>query len=94
MEWRWHVGSRTRITGGQDGVRCAARLLSRFSYLANGVSGVDFKPTDQHLEVAKLQAERLQTQLGQVRSLVDKDVTVLNELLPRNNAGQVVTKAP
>lgn len=83
-----------RITGGQDGVRYAARLLSRFSYLANGVSGSDFKHTDQHLEVAKLQAERLQTQLGQVRSLVDKDVTALNELLRRNHAAQVVTKAP
>ena len=53
-----------RITGGQDGVRYAAKLLSRFSYLANGVSGSDFKPTDQHLEVAKLLAERMQTQLG------------------------------
>ena len=45
-----------RITGGQDGVRYAAKLLNRFSYLANGVSGSDFKPTDQHLEVAKLLA--------------------------------------
>lgn len=83
-----------RITGGQDGVRYAAKLLSRFSYLANGVSGSDFKPTDQHLEVARLLAERLQTQLGQVRGLVEKDVSALNELLRRHNAGQVVTKAP
>jgi hypothetical protein len=83
-----------RITGGQDGVRYAAKLLSRFSYLANGVSGSDFKPTDQHLEVAKQLGERLQTQLTQVRALVDKDVAALNELLRRHNAGQVVTKAP
>ena len=83
-----------RITGGQDGVRYAAKLLSRFSYLANGVAGSDFKPTDQHLEVAKLLAERLQGQLSQVRGLVDKDVTALNELLRRHSAGHVVTKAP
>jgi photosystem II stability/assembly factor-like uncharacterized protein len=83
-----------RVTGGQDGVRYAAKLLSRFSYLANGVSGSDFKPTDQHLEVAKLLGERLQTQLSLLRSTVDKDVAAFNELLRRHNAGQVVTKAP
>jgi hypothetical protein len=80
-----------RITGGQDGVRYAAKLLSRFNYLANGVSGSDFKPTDQHLEVAKLLQERLQTQLSQVKGLVDKDVAALNELLRRHNAGNVRT---
>ncbi len=83
-----------RITGGQDGVRYAAKLLSRFNYLANGVSGSDFKPTDQHLEVAKLLGERLQTQIAQLRSTVDKDVAAFNELLRRHNAGQVVTRLP
>jgi hypothetical protein len=83
-----------RITGGQDGVRYAAKLLSRFSYLANGVSGSDFKPTDQHLEVAKLLGERLQAQLTQLRSTVDKDVAAFNELLRRHAAGQVVTRLP
>ena len=52
-----------RITGGQDGVRYAAKLLSRFNYLANGISGSDFRPTDQHLEVAKLLQERLKNEL-------------------------------
>ncbi len=83
-----------RITGGQDGVRYAAKLLSRFNYLANGVSGSDFKPTDQHLEVAKLLGERLQTQLGQLKSTVEKDVSAFNELLRRHSAGQVVTRVP
>ena len=83
-----------RITGGQDGVRYAAKLLSRFSYLANGVSGSDFRPTDQHLEVAKLLGERMQTQLGQLKSTVEKDVAAFNELLRRHAAGQVVTRVP
>ncbi|MEZ5290801.1 MAG: hypothetical protein R2745_06940 [Vicinamibacterales bacterium] len=83
-----------RITGGQDGVRYAAKLLSRFNYLANGVSGSDFRPTDQHQEVATLLAERLQAELTAIRGLVDKDVTALNELLRRHAAGQIVTKAP
>jgi hypothetical protein len=83
-----------RITGGQDGVRYAAKLLSRFNYLANGVSGSDFKPTDQHLEVAKLLNERLQAQLAQLKTLVDKDVALFNELLRRHSAGNIVTKTP
>jgi photosystem II stability/assembly factor-like uncharacterized protein len=83
-----------RITGGQDGVRYAAKLLSRFNYLANGVSGSDFKPTDQHLEVAKLLGERLQAQLGQIKTSIDTDVAGLNRVLQRHAAGTIVTKAP
>jgi hypothetical protein len=83
-----------RITGGQDGVRYAAKLLSRFNYLANGISGSDFKPTDQHLEVAKLLGERLQVQLGQIKTSVDTDVAGLNRVLQRHAAGTIVTKAP
>ena len=83
-----------RITGGQDGVRYAAKLLSRFSFLANGVSGSDFKPTDQHLEVAKLLGERLQAQVGQLKGLVDTDVARLNDVLRRHSAGSIVTRAP
>ena len=57
-----------RQTGtGQDGVRFGSKLLSKINYLANGVAGSDFKPTDQHLAVEKLIA----TQLKEVQSLVD-----------------------
>jgi photosystem II stability/assembly factor-like uncharacterized protein len=83
-----------RLTGGQDGVRYAARLLSRFNYLANGVSGSDFRPTDQHLEVVRLLAERLQAQLGRLKTLIDTDVAGLNRVLQRHAAGAIVTKAP
>lgn len=83
-----------RVTGGQDGVRYAAKLLSRFNYLANGISGSDFKPTDQHMEVATLLGERLQVELTRVRSTVDKDVAAFNEMLRRHSAGQVVTRLP
>ena len=48
-----------RLTGAQDGVRYAAKLISRFGYLANGLSAADFTPTDQQVEVQKLLAERL-----------------------------------
>jgi photosystem II stability/assembly factor-like uncharacterized protein len=81
-----------RITGGQDGVRYAAKLLGRFNYLANGISTTDYRPTDQHMETAKLLQERLQQQLAQLKTLLEKDVATFNLALTRHSAGQVVTK--
>ena len=61
-----------RTTGGQDGVRYAAQLLSRLNHLANGVSGSDFRPPDQHLETAKLLQERLKGQASTLATLIEK----------------------
>lgn len=83
-----------RITGGQDGVRYAAKLLPRFSYLANGISSSDFRPTDQHIETAKLLQERLKGTLSQIGGMVDKDLAAFNDMLRRGNAGLVTTKVP
>ncbi|PHY11973.1 MAG: sialidase [Acidobacterium sp.] len=83
-----------RITGGQDGVRYAAQLLSRLNYLANGVSGSDFRPTDQHLETAQLLQERLKGHASTLVTLIEKDVATFNDMLRRQNAGQVTTKVP
>ncbi|MSO83833.1 MAG: sialidase [Acidobacteria bacterium] len=83
-----------RITGGQDGVRYAAQLLSRLNYLANGVSGSDFRPTNQHLETAKLLQDRLQGHASTLGTLIEKDVATFNDMLRRQNAGQITTKVP
>jgi len=83
-----------RITGGQDGVRYAAKLLSRFNFLANGISSSDFRPTDQHMEVAKVLQDRLKGELGAIGAAVEKDVATFNDMLRRQSAGQIVTKAP
>jgi hypothetical protein len=83
-----------RITGGQDGVRYAAKLLGRFGYLANGMAGTAYRPTDQVLETSKLLQERLKGHLGQIGALIDKDVSSFNEMLRRGNAGLISTKAP
>src|SRR5262249_58263302 len=41
-----------RTTGrGQDGVRWGSKLVQKFGYLANGLAGGDFKPTNQQLAV-------------------------------------------
>jgi photosystem II stability/assembly factor-like uncharacterized protein len=83
-----------RLTGGQDGVRYAAKLLPRFNYLANGISGSDFRPTDQHMETSKLLQDRLKGHLSDIGAAMEKDVAVFNDMLRRQQAGQVVTKTP
>jgi hypothetical protein len=83
-----------RITGGQDGVRYASKLLSKFNYLINGMSGSDFRPTDQHVEAAKLLQERLKTDLARITGLIDKDIATFNDMARRGSAGQITTKTP
>jgi hypothetical protein len=83
-----------RITGGQDGVRYASKLLGKLGYLANGITTTDYRPTDQHVEIAKQLQERLKTHLSEQAAAIDKDVARFNEMLRRASAGQVITKAP
>jgi hypothetical protein len=83
-----------RITGGQDGVRYASKLLGKLGYLANGITTTDYRPTDQHVEIAKQLQEQLKTHLSQQATMIDRDVARLNDMLRRASAGQVVTKAP
>jgi photosystem II stability/assembly factor-like uncharacterized protein len=77
--------------GGQDGVRYAAKLLSRMGYLANGLASGDFRPTDQQLEVEKLLQERLREQTSRLDSLLGKDLAAFNDLLRSRNIPNVVS---
>ena len=71
-----------RQTGaGQDGVRFGAKLISQIGYLANGMVGGDFKPTNQHLEVQQILAEELRAHLGALDALMAGDLAGLNEQL-------------
>ena len=81
-----------RITGGQDGVRYAAKLISRFGYLANGLSNADFKPTNQQAEVQKLLAERVRDTVTRFDALVAKDLAGFNDLLKGRNIPNIVAK--
>ena len=81
-----------RITGGQDGVRYAAKLISRFGYLANGLANADFKPTNQHAEVQKLLAGRVRDTVTRFDALVEKDLAAFNDLLRTRNIQGVVAK--
>jgi hypothetical protein len=71
-----------RLTGrGQDGIRFEARLLQKLGYLASGLGGSDFRPTDQQVEVRGILAARLEEQVRAVDTLFGSDLAALNETL-------------
>ena len=71
-----------RLTGqGQDGVRFEAKLLQKIGYLTGAISGADFPPTDQELEVkARLEAA-LDAHLLRLEDLIEGDLESLNVML-------------
>ena len=79
-----------RATGAQDTIRYAAKLISRFGYLANGVANADFRPTDQHLEVQKLLAERLRARRAEFDALVAKDLASFNDMLRARGVTNII----
>jgi photosystem II stability/assembly factor-like uncharacterized protein len=84
-----------RTTGrGQDGVRFGSRLVQKIGYLANGMAGGDFKPTNQHLAVQKELEDRLKTSQGQMGDVMNRDVAAFNDMLKRANLPNVVTQVP
>ena len=83
-----------RLTGGQDGVRYASKLLGKINYLANGLASGDFKPTDQQLEVQKLiqaQVKELRTQVEGLRSRIAGG---FNDQLRNKNLPIIVVPPP
>jgi photosystem II stability/assembly factor-like uncharacterized protein len=79
-----------RLTGqGQDGVRFGSKLLSKIGYLAGGLAGGDFRPTDQQLEVQRVLETELQHHLQTLDALVGTDVKALNDRLRSGNVPYV-----
>lgn len=80
-----------RLTGqGQDTVRWPPKLLSKLGYLANGMSGADFPPTNQHQEVHQMFRQQLAGLKQQFESVVSRDLAAFNKLLrDRNMAGVI-----
>src|SRR5207237_9344039 len=71
-----------RATGrGQDGVRFGSKLVQKFGYLANGLQGGDFKPTNQQLAVPKDLADRLQASQGQLGDVRNVELGSVNDML-------------
>ena len=82
-----------RLTGaGQDGVRFGSKLISKLGYLANGMSGSDHRPTDQHAEVQQILHTELRTHLTALDGLLAKELGAFNELLRQRNIPNVFVR--
>ncbi len=81
-----------RSTGRGDGTRWGSRLLGKMAYLANGLANGDFRPTDQQMEVQKLQEERLKACQSQVEDLLKRDLNAFNDVLRKANAPIIVVR--
>ena len=76
--------------GGQDGVRFGSKLLAKLGYLGGGLSGGDFKPTDQQVEVQVILKDQMRAHLAALESLMGGDLASLNALLRAKNLPNVV----
>jgi photosystem II stability/assembly factor-like uncharacterized protein len=82
-----------RTTGrGQDGVRFGAQLLSKINYLAGGLAGADFRPTNQQLEVQKVLDEKLRAHQQEVDALLNKDLKAINDLMRGRGVNNIVVR--
>ncbi|MBC7897529.1 MAG: sialidase [Cytophagaceae bacterium] len=82
-----------RMTGnGQDGVRFAARLISKLGYLANGMAASDHKPTAQHSEVQGILHTELEGHLTALDALFNRELATFNELLKSRNVPHVIVR--
>ena len=83
-----------RITGGQDGVRYASKLLGKINYLAGGLSSADFKPTDQQLEAKKMIEDQLKGVQTQAEGLRTRVLSGFNDQLRNKNLPIIVVPSP
>jgi hypothetical protein len=83
-----------RLTGtGQDGVRWPAKLISKINYLANGLSGSDFGPTQQQREVSAQFKEQLAAHRKRLDEVIGKELRAFNELLRELGIQNIITRA-
>jgi photosystem II stability/assembly factor-like uncharacterized protein len=80
-----------RLTGqGQDTVRWPPKLISKISYLANGVASGDFQPTVQQREVAAMFQEQLATHRRRLDEILSRDLDAFNKLLRDRGVQNVI----
>jgi len=80
-----------RLTGqGQDTVRWPPKLISKINYLANGLGGADFAPTNQHREVHALFKSQLTSHRKRLEEILADDLKDFNRLL-RDQGLQPIT---
>jgi photosystem II stability/assembly factor-like uncharacterized protein len=83
-----------KLTGqGQDTVRWPPKLLTKINYLASGLAGSDFPPTNQQREVHSVFKQQLTTLRNRFDEVLSKDVQTFNRLLQEKRIQNVITTA-
>jgi hypothetical protein len=80
--------------GGQDGIRFGSALISKLGYLAGGLAGGDFRPTNQQVEVQAILKDQVRTQLGAIDAALGADLGALNAMLRAKNVPNIVGGVP
>jgi hypothetical protein len=84
-----------RLTGdGQDGIRFDAKLIQKLGYLAGGLAGGDFRPTDQQTEVQKILNQQVGQALGALDATLRTDLGLLNALLRQKGLAIIADGTP
>ncbi|HTL06000.1 MAG TPA: hypothetical protein VL241_09660 [Gemmatimonadales bacterium] len=80
-----------KLTGrGQDDVRYPMKLMGRLGWLADGVGGSDFAPTQQQREVQQLLHAEVQRAKSRTDGLLQKEVAGFNEKLRQRNIANII----
>jgi DNA repair exonuclease SbcCD ATPase subunit len=81
-----------KLTGqGQDSVRWPPKLLTKINYLASGLAGADFGPTNQQREVHAQFKQQLATLRNRLDEVLSRDVSAFNRRLQENRIQNVIT---
>ena len=84
-----------KLTGqGQDSTRWPAMLVSKITYLAEGLSSADFGPTTQQRQVHAMFKEQLAAHRRQIDELVSRDLDAFNKLLRERNIQNIIARTP
>ncbi len=84
-----------KFTGqGQDTVRWPAKLVSKLTYLGNGVASSDHAPTSQAREVHAAFKKQIAELARQLDEALKTDLAAFNQLLRDRNIPNVIAREP
>jgi hypothetical protein len=83
-----------KYTGqGQDTTRFPQKLIAKINYLAGGVSGGDYPPNTQQMEVQAMFKAQLADLRKRLDGVVTTDLSNFNRMLRERNIGNIVPPA-
>jgi hypothetical protein len=83
-----------KYTGqGQDTTRFPQKLIAKITYLAGGVSGGDYPPNTQQMEVQAMFKAQLADLRKRLDGVVTTDLSNFNRMLRERNIGNIVPPA-